>query len=81
MSFSRCRMGAAGESHDSPCPSPEEIKRTILPKIDRFDCCILSFTCLQTTYIENKDLVGVVAFGLFTEERKHVSLVLLLNFS
>lgn len=72
VSFSRCRLGE--ESHDLPIPTREDIFEKILPKLDAYDCCILSFTNLQVLYVENKDVLGVVAWGHFAEERKHVKL-------
>ena len=72
VSFSRCRLGE--ESHDLPIPTREEIFEKILPKLDAYDCCILSFTHLQVLYIENRDALGVVAWGHFAEERQHVKL-------
>lgn len=72
VSFSRCRLGVEGDTHDLPVPTRQEIFEKILPKLDAYDCCILSFTHLQVLYVENKDVVGVVAWGHFAEERQHV---------
>ena len=78
IKFTRCSVVGESEGpaepEDMPLPSQKDIQDRILPLMDRPDCFILSFTHLNTLFVEGHNKVGLVAYSLAGHERKYMTI-------
>ena len=74
LRITRCRDAGSERTTDIPDLSQGELVRDIVPLMERPDCFILSYTTLKHLFVENLDMLGLVAYAEPGEDRVYMLL-------